>query len=160
MLHLILVGILYILILSVKNRGCGEGVGILLHGQNLLSVTLVDKLFVDSHLPTSEGWKPWLCSTRRGSGKMRSTGNRTWVAHMVAQWFTHYATVIGKRTVNERYLETWGYFNCSWFLRKPFVSVLGNCLCLRNFRFWSNIVCRHLNLQDQDKFKVQFTITA
>ena len=41
MLHLILVGILYILRLSVKNRGCGEGVGILLHGQNLLSVTKV-----------------------------------------------------------------------------------------------------------------------
>ena len=47
-----------------------------------------------THLPTSEGWKAeWPSSARRwGSGGMRSTGNRIRVAHMVAQWFTHYAT--------------------------------------------------------------------
>ena len=39
--HLSLVGIPSILILSVKNRGVGVGVGGLLNGQNLLSVMKV-----------------------------------------------------------------------------------------------------------------------
>ena len=46
MFHLILVGILSILILSVKNRG-GWGGRVFVNGQNLLNVT---KLFVDSPL--------------------------------------------------------------------------------------------------------------
>ena len=37
--HLILVGILSILILSIKNGGGGKGGGVLLNGQNLLNVT-------------------------------------------------------------------------------------------------------------------------
>ena len=45
MFHLILVGILSILILSVKNRGWGRGGGrggrVFVNGQNLLSVTKV-----------------------------------------------------------------------------------------------------------------------
>ena len=43
--HLILVGILTILILSIKNRG--EGGRGLLNGQNPLSVTKVIQIFVD-----------------------------------------------------------------------------------------------------------------
>ena len=41
MFHLILVGILSILILSVKNRGWGGGGRVFVNGQNLLSVTKV-----------------------------------------------------------------------------------------------------------------------
>ena len=41
MFHLILVGILSILILSVKNRGWGGGGRAFVNGQNLLSVTKV-----------------------------------------------------------------------------------------------------------------------
>ena len=41
MFHLILVGILSILILSVKNRGWGGGGSVFVNGQNLLSMTKV-----------------------------------------------------------------------------------------------------------------------
>ena len=48
-----------------------------------------------THLPTTEGWKAELafqCEEVGRSGGMTSTGNRTRVARMVAQWFIHYAT--------------------------------------------------------------------
>ena len=48
-----------------------------------------------THLPTSEGWKAELALQREEVGRsvgMTSTGNRTRVARMVAQWFNHYAT--------------------------------------------------------------------
>ena len=41
MFHLILVGILSILILSVKNRGWDGGGGVFVNGQNLLTVTKI-----------------------------------------------------------------------------------------------------------------------
>ena len=47
------------------------------------------------HLTTSEGWNAELAQQREEvgrSGDMTSTGNRTRVARMVAQWFTYYAT--------------------------------------------------------------------
>ena len=49
----------------------------------------------DTHLPISEGSKVELAYQREEvgrSGGMTSTGNRTRVVHMVAQWFTYYAT--------------------------------------------------------------------
>lgn len=30
----------------------------------------------------------------RRFGDVTFTGNQTWVAHIVAQWFTHYATAV------------------------------------------------------------------
>ena len=47
------------------------------------------------HLPTSEGWRAELAyqheKVKRSVG-MTSMGNRARATHMVAQWFTHYAT--------------------------------------------------------------------
>ena len=42
--------------------------------------------------PLKDGRLSWPSCARRRSGGMRSTGNRTRVAGMVAQSFTHYAT--------------------------------------------------------------------
>ena len=53
-------------------------------------------LLSGTHSPTSERWKTELAWQREDVGRsvgITSTGNRIWVAHMVAQWFTHYATV-------------------------------------------------------------------
>ena len=47
-----------------------------------------------THLPTSEEWKAelaWQCGEVGRPVGMTSTGNRTRVSRMVAQWFTHYA---------------------------------------------------------------------
>ena len=51
-----------------------------------------------THLLTSDGrliWPKQLEEIGRSCG-MTSTGNQTWVARMVAQWFTHYATAAFK----------------------------------------------------------------
>ena len=48
-----------------------------------------------THLPSSKGWKAELAKQREVVGEsvdMTSTGNRTRIARMIAQWFTHYAT--------------------------------------------------------------------
>ena len=46
-----------------------------------------------THLPTSEGWKTELAWQHEGDLVMRFTRNQTQATRMVAQWFTHYATV-------------------------------------------------------------------
>ena len=48
-----------------------------------------------THLPTSERWEAELAWQRKEVGRsvgMIFTGNRTRVARMLTQWFTHYAT--------------------------------------------------------------------
>lgn len=48
-------------------------------------------------LPTSEGWKAVQAKQRKDVGRstdMSFTGNQTRVAHMVAERFTYYATVV------------------------------------------------------------------
>ena len=95
------------------------------------------------------GLAVWWNSDSKQSHTHKQGRNRT--QKSVPMQYAGFYPSIFLQPVNEWYhvkLDLRGYFDWSWFLWKLFFSMHDNCVWLLNFRFWSNVICRHLNFQD------------